>query len=394
LSVDENLAHLSNTLIYSSMSIYAVALAAYTVDLSGRGRVLTKETPVEDVVAAVPVEDVEVKAPERARELQAAGVGKNVRSSHIAPTSDDAVSGSGSESVAASKASAGKGSVGKASAGKGSVSRGSVGTGSAGTDSGGERRRVVSIAVSLTWLAFALHLGGVVARGAAAHRVPWGNMYEFSISGAVVVVGVYLISLLRTDLRYLGTFVVGPVLLSLGLGVTVFYTQAAQLVPALQSFWLVIHVSIAFIASGLLTMGFSATVLQLVQDRREMLRASGRPPKSGAFMDKLPAAAELERTAYRLHSIAFPLWTFTLMAGAIWAEKAWGRYWNWDPKEIWTFVIWVVYAGYLHARATRGWDGRRAAYLALVGFGCLLFNWFVVNIYFTGLHSYAGVGKQ
>jgi cytochrome c-type biogenesis protein CcsB len=111
-------------------------------------------------------------------------------------------------------------------------------------------------------------------------------------------------------------------------------------------------------------------------------------------MDKLPTATELERTSYRIYAVAFPLWTFTLMAGAIWAEKAWGRYWNWDPKEIWTFIIWVVYACYLHARATRGWDGRRAAYLAMAGFACLLFNWFVVNIFFTGLHSYAGVGKQ
>ncbi len=111
-------------------------------------------------------------------------------------------------------------------------------------------------------------------------------------------------------------------------------------------------------------------------------------------MDRLPSAKELEQAAYRLHAVAFPLWTFTLMAGAIWAEKAWGRYWNWDPKEVWTFIIWVVYAGYLHARATRGWDGRRSAYFAMAGFACLLVNWFVVNIFFSGLHSYAGVGSS
>jgi cytochrome c-type biogenesis protein CcsB len=162
-------------------------------------------------------------------------------------------------------------------------------------------------------------------------------------------------------------------------------------VPALQSYWLVIHVSVAFVASALFTLGFSTSVLQLVQHRREEARANGRVLRGGRFMDALPAAAELERSAYRLHVVAFPLWTFTVIAGAIWAEHAWGRYWNWDPKEVWSFVIWVVYAGYLHARATRGWDGRRAAWFAIAGYGCLLFNFLVVNIFFVGFHSYSGV---
>lgn len=320
--VDETLANLSNTLIYSAMAAYTIALLAFTFDLSGRGRVA-------------------VAAPER----ELVGAGSAVPPAPVA-------------------------------------------------DAAPVRRPAVGIAVSLTWLGFLLHVGGVAARGLAVDRVPWGNMYEFSISGAVVVIGVYLAALTRTDLRYLGTFVVGPVLLSLGLGVTVFYTQAAQLVPALQSFWLIIHVSVAFIASALLTLGFSLTLLQLVQDRRETARRLGRPPARGAFMDQLPNSTVLENTAYRVHAIAFPLWTFTLMAGAIWAEQAWGRYWNWDPKEVWTFIIWVAYAGYLHARATRGWDGRRAAYLALLGYGCVLFNWFVINIFFSGLHSYADVGAK
>ena len=254
------------------------------------------------------------------------------------------------------------------------------------------RRKAAGVAVALTWLAFALHLGGVVARGASVGRAPWGNMYEFSVSGAVVVTGVYLAVNLRRDVRWLGTFVIGPVLLTLGLAVAVLYTQASQLVPALQSFWLVIHVSVAFVASALFTLAFSTTVVQLVQERRELARAAGDPPRRGAFMDNLPGSVELERSAYRLHVVAFPLWTFTVIAGAIWAEHAWGRYWNWDPKEVWSFVIWTVYAGYLHARATRGWDGRRSAYLALAGYGCILFNFLVVNIFFVGLHSYAGVG--
>jgi len=254
----------------------------------------------------------------------------------------------------------------------------------------GVRSRARGIAVSLTVLAVLLHGGGVLARGLAVHRAPWGNMYEFSVAGSFVVALTYLVALRWRDLTFLGTFVVGPVLLVLGLAVTVLYTSASGLVPALQSYWLYIHVTVAFISSALFTLGFSATVLQLVRQHREQRAAEGRPARHGAFLAGLPSAEALERLSYQLHAVAFPLWTFTVMAGAIWAEKAWGRYWGWDPKEVWSFVIWVVYAGYLHARLTRGWDGRRAAYLALAGFGCLLFNFLVVNYAFVGHHSYAG----
>ena len=247
--------------------------------------------------------------------------------------------------------------------------------------------------MSMTYLAFALHLAGVVARGLSVDRAPWGNMYEFSITGTLVVTGVFLaVVVQRRELRFLGTFIIGPVLLSLGLACVVFYTEAAQLLPALKSFWLVIHVSVAFIASALFTLGFSLTVIQLVQERREKLRASGQTLKRGQFMDALPSSASLESNAYQLHAIAFPLWSFTLIAGAIWAEQAWSSYWNWDPKEVWSFVIWVVYAAYLHARATQGYQGRRAAYLAAAGFACLMFNYLGVNFLFVGFHSYAGVG--
>jgi cytochrome c-type biogenesis protein CcsB len=388
--VNQHLAQLSNTLIYSAMVVYMLALIAFATDLSGRGRALRAPARAKVAAGAKRV-GTTAKQPARtsaarvrARELQVSGVSGVSAGRTAATLGAEPEERVVTESVAAPAVTAG---------GSGSGA-GAASATATPAEPGSVQRRAAGIAISLTWLAFLVHLGGVVARGVAAHRAPWGNMYEFSISGAVVVIGVFLITLTRRDLRYLGTFIVGPVLLSLGLGVTVFYTADAQLVPALQSFWLIIHVSVAFVASGLLTMAFSVTILQLVQDRRETLRALDRAPKYGAFMDLLPPSAELERTAYRLNAIAFPLWTFTLMAGAIWAESAWGRYWNWDPKEVWTFIIWVVYACYLHARATRGWDGRRAAYLGLVGFACLLVNWFVVNVFFSGLHSYAGIGKS
>jgi cytochrome c-type biogenesis protein CcsB len=329
VSVDETLAGYANLLLYGAMAVYTAAFLAFVLDLAG---------------GAARAERLERGLGVPGRELVAAGGGAPSLPPPPSPASP-----------------------------------------------GAERRRAASIGVSLTVLSFLLHAAAVAARGWSVHRPPWGNMYEFATAGAAVVTLVFLVALRWRDLRYLGTFVVGPVLLTLGLSVVVLYTRASQLVPSLKSVWLAIHVSVAFIASALFTLAFSVTVLYLAQARREQRRALGQPVRR-AFMDALPSARELDRASYQLHAVAFPLWTFTLVAGAIWAENAWGRYWGWDPKEVWTFVIWVVYAGYLHARATRGWRGRKAAGLALVGYGCVLFNFLVVNIFFVGMHSYAGVG--
>ncbi|MGH3328873.1 MAG: c-type cytochrome biogenesis protein CcsB, partial [Streptomycetales bacterium] len=241
------------------------------------------------------------------------------------------------------------------------------------------------IAVSLTVLAFGLHLAGVVARGLAAGRAPWGNMYEFSTAAALAACGVFLLLLTRENIRWLGVFVVAAVLLTLGLAVTVLYTDAGRLQPALQSYWLVIHVAAAVISSGAFALGAIVSGLYLLRDRRDT-RGGG-----AGLLVRLPPAASLDSTAYRIHAFVFPLWTFAIIAGAIWAERAWGRYWGWDPKEVWAFVTWVVYAAYLHARSTAGWQGRKAAYIALAGFACLIFNYFGVNTFIVGLHSYAGL---
>ncbi len=214
--------------------------------------------------------------------------------------------------------------------------------------------------MSLTILGFLLHLAGVVCRGVSVERVPWGNMYEFSTAGALAAMGAFLFLTTRYNCRWLGVFVVAPVLLTLGLAVTVLYTDAAQLLPALQSYWLVIHVVAAVISSGVFTVGAAVSILYIVREKAER-KGSLRPTR-------LPSAANLDRMAYRIHAFVFPLWTFAVIAGAIWAESAWSRYWGWDPKETWAFITWVVYAAYLHARATAGLEGppgrrRRAARL-------------------------------
>ncbi|MCC9195602.1 c-type cytochrome biogenesis protein CcsB [Arthrobacter sp. zg-Y820] len=254
----------------------------------------------------------------------------------------------------------------------------------------GARRNSARVAVALTVLGAVIHTAAVVARGLAAHRVPWGNMYEFCTTGALVVAVVFLLVLLRRDLRFLGTLVLALVLIMMMVATIGFPTPVAHLIPALQSYWLVIHVSVAVIASALFTLTFAMSVLQLLQaDRESKIRAGGASKL--AFLRIVPSAQSLENFAYRINAVAFVLWTFTVMAGSIWAEQAWGRYWGWDTKEVWSFVIWVVYAGYLHARATRGWTGTRAAWLSIVGYLCIIFNFTIVNVYFAGLHSYSGV---
>ena len=251
----------------------------------------------------------------------------------------------------------------------------------------GGHDRAGAIGSSLTVLAFALHLLGVLARGLAAGRAPWGNMYEFALVGALAATGTYLVFLRKQPVRDLGVWVVAIVLLTLGLAVTVLYTPAGALVPVLNSYWLVIHVAAAITAGGIFTVGAVATCLYLVKLRAER-RDSRRPSRYAAH---LPGTATLDRISHTAHLFAFPIWTFAVIAGAIWAENSWGRYWGWDPKETWAFITFVLYAAYLHAQATPGWRGKKAAWFAIGGYLSFLFNFFGVNIWIPGLHSYAGI---
>ncbi|MFJ1703273.1 c-type cytochrome biogenesis protein CcsB [Kitasatospora sp. NPDC088346] len=252
------------------------------------------------------------------------------------------------------------------------------------------------IAVSLTVLGALMHAGGVLTRGLSVMRWPWGNMYEFSCAFALAMVTAYLVLLgARKNVRWLGLPVTFAGLLTLGVAVTVLYTDSEQLVPALHSYWLAIHVSTAILCGGAFYAAFVPTLLYLGKDAFERRAAAGLPGGPlgipASVWQRLPAAATLDKLSYRINAIVFPLWTFTIIAGAIWAEAAWGKYWEWDPKETWSFITWVAYAAYLHARATAGWRGRKAAYLALLAFACWLFNYYGVNIFVTGKHSYAGV---
>ncbi len=245
--------------------------------------------------------------------------------------------------------------------------------------------KVARVATAMMILGFFLLCAGVIARGISAGRVPWGNMYEFSITGALAFSGAYLLALRKYDLRWLGLLVSVSVLLTIGTAITVLYVPSAPLVPALKSEWLVIHVSAAIISGGVFLLSNVIAAAYLYLDRVE---EKGERPQ---WAKRLPDLETLDQLSYRLVAFVFPLWTFSVIAGAIWAESAWGRYWGWDPKETWAFITWVAYAAYLHARVTIGWRGRRAAWLCLFAGSTFLFNYIYVNIWGTGKHTYSGL---
>jgi cytochrome c-type biogenesis protein CcsB len=269
-------------------------------------------------------------------------------------------------------------------------------------------------AAVLTVVGFTAQVISLITRGLAVNRAPWGNMYEFAAMITAAAVGTWLIVLIRTRARSIGFFVMLPVVILVFVAGTVLYVPATQLVPALQSYWLVIHVLAVSLSSGVLMLSGAASVAYLLRARLERrLHTTGPAPPTGDSADPagpvtngdirartpggqslpagLPSLDTLDRIAYRTAIVAFPVYTFAVMAGAMWAEAAWGRYWGWDPKETTAFITWVVYAGYLHARATAGWRGRRAAWISVIGFASILFNLFFVNMVMSGLHSYAGL---
>jgi cytochrome c-type biogenesis protein CcsB len=277
------------------------------------------------------------------------------------------------------------------------------------------RKPVWVVAIGATCVGLVAHLLSIVGRGAAAGRIPLGNMYEYSLLLSFLVVLAYLLFVEgAAKVRTLGGFVLSFAVITMAVAVLFLYVGPEPLIPALNSYWREIHVSSMIVSSSLLALGSVITILYLAKERRERRLAASVPPIMGgsvgledapphfeAGADEpaapsgpirrglLPSAATLDRLAYRMIAFGFPIWTFGIITGAIWAESAWSRYWGWDPKETWSFITWVVFAGYLHARATSGWKGRRAAVVALVGFASLLVTYYAVNLWIVGLHSYA-----
>jgi cytochrome c-type biogenesis protein CcsB len=243
--------------------------------------------------------------------------------------------------------------------------------------------------LALVYLGIGLLFGCILLRGLATTRVPWGNMYEFinltSFCGLVAATVV----LRKPQFRALWVFVLVPVLILLTVSGKWLYTNAAPVMPALQSYWLPIHVSVVSLGSGVFLVAGVASILFLLKMSR--FGEAGGQGTLARVVSRLPDAQSLDRIAYRTTIFAFPVFGFGVIFGAIWAEEAWGRYWGWDPKETLSFIAWVIYAAYLHARSTAGWRDRKAAWINVAGFVAMVFNLFFINLVTVGLHSYAGV---
>ncbi|MCI2264725.1 c-type cytochrome biogenesis protein CcsB [Sediminivirga luteola] len=357
MDVNVELAEWSNLMIYSAMAVYTIALIFSTIDLFGRG----ERAPVQTALGAA---------------SRPAGAKGAVRTSR-----QRALVTAGGPDDAAEDADGG-GAPGEDSGDGADEPRRTAG-GKAVSP-----RRMARIGTALIAIAVVLHVAAVVLRTASVQRVPWGNMMEYALTATALIGVAYLVSLFFRDLRFMGTFVSGALLIALGLCITVLYTPAAQLIPALDTYWILIHVPVAIFSTVLLYLSAGLTLFQLA---KQWYDGAESPRQVFRFLRRLPEADSIERLAYRVAGLGFVTWTFTLIAGAVWAEFAWGRYWGWDTKEVWTFVVWVIYAAYLHARATRGWTTTAIGVLNLMGFLSVLFNFYVVNVFFTGLHSYSGL---
>ncbi len=369
MAVNQGLSHLSDHFLMVTLACYFLAVLAFAADFAfGRrpAAAAAKAAAPELVTVGVAGSSAAAASPAQASPAQA--------SPAQASAAEDGGADTGDVDASGANASTGNGSV--AGAGRPSLRDASF---------------WVRAGLGLTVLGVLGHIVGVIIRGLAVHRVPWGDMYEFIIAVTCVAVLFFLGLMFRYRPFRLGLFFLAPIVIIIGLAQTVIYTPAGTLVPALNSYWLAIHVTAITLATGTYVVAAVLAVVYLFADRHARRAAAGLPVRNGEVFRLLPSPERLDQFAYRTVVFAFPLWTFGIMAGAIWADEAWGRYWGWDPTETWAFITWVVYACFLHARVTAGWRGRRAAYIQLVGFACLLFNLLGVSLFITGLHSYAGL---
>jgi cytochrome c-type biogenesis protein CcsB len=279
------------------------------------------------------------------------------------------------------------------------------------------RRWLGDTALVLVLLGWPLHAASILTRALESGHWPLGNMYEYSTGIAFVVVTACIVLMLRARMRLIGlpAMIVAVALMGVAY---MLYVPPGQLVPALHSYWLTIHVTAMASSSGILSFSFFFGMAYLARrwaDQRLLAVATapapsgvgadgaatltfgaggGPPPRllaplAGALRRVLPSASSMDLWSYRFVMIGFPIWSFGVICGAIWGEHAWGRYWGWDPKETFAFITWVVFAIYLHARVTYGWKEKRAAIITAFGFAAILFTLYAVNLWIAGLHSYA-----
>lgn len=234
------------------------------------------------------------------------------------------------------------------------------------------------MAASVTVLAgFALHTASLIIRGIGAGRIPLTNQYEFAVSFAWGIALSFIVVERRYNFRALGAFALPVIFIIMGYA-AMQSKDIRPLMPALQSSWLTIHVSTAVISYGSFGVSFALSCMYMMK----------RSLKGDFFDRQMPTLEKLDFLTYRVISFGYLFLTLVIITGAIWAERAWGRYWAWDPKETWSLITWIIYSVYLHVRLVRGWKGKSAAMFAIAGFLCVIFTYVGVNTLIPSVHSY------
>ena len=230
-------------------------------------------------------------------------------------------------------------------------------------------------------IGFISHTLALITRYAEAGHTPVTNLYESLSFFAWMVIGVLLVANLKFKIKVLGALLT-PIALILMLFAYALPKEIVPLAPVLKSFWHPFHVLFAFMGNAIFALAFCCGIMYLVQEHQL------KSKRIGAITQRLPSLKVLDDLNYQALTYGFPLLTLGIITGAIWAEYAWGRYWNWDPKETWSLITWLFYAALLHQRLTVGWRGRKAAIMAIIGFLAVLFTFLGVNLLLSGLHTY------
>lgn len=247
-----------------------------------------------------------------------------------------------------------------------------------------QKKKTSWFAMLFMSLGFIVHTLGLIHRSIEAGHAPFANLYESMVFFSWCILLTHYFIVYKYKIKALSAFIVPLAFLAISIAsaLPMEYKKVEPLVPALQSYWLLIHASVCFLSYAAFAIAFGTALMFIIQEKRI------KHKKIDNFYFKLPSLEISDEVSYKSVAIGFPLLTLGIITGAIWAQNAWGRYWGWDPKEVWSLITWIVYALYLHARLQSGWRGRKAALLSIIGFAVVLFTYLGASILLPGLHSY------
>ena len=240
-------------------------------------------------------------------------------------------------------------------------------------------------ATGILFAGLLLNLTGMIRRGIESYQMgvfhpPWSNLFEALTFWSFVAGSLYLVIERKYGFRLIGAFVAPLIFFTSAYAIFKASHDIQPLMPALRSYWLYIHVVTAFIGYAGFTVAFGGALVYLIKEHFA---------QKGWAQKYLPSKEVLDEITYKSIAIVFPVWTASIILGAAWANEAWGGYWSWDPKEVWSLIVWLFFGAYLHARQLMGWRGKRVAWMVVFGFITVLICFFAINLYFPGLHSYA-----